>query len=78
MMSADSVSNTERRKNARNKLKRVISTKLLTEDYDKFRVLTNLAYQYGGIKENSTSEMLRFIITSAVKVLHNQPGFSRL
>ena len=82
MMSADSVSNTERRKNARNKLKRVVSTKLstklLTEDYDKFRVLTNLAYQYGGIKKDSTSEMLRFIITSAVKVLHNQPGFSLL
>ena len=78
MMSADSVSNTERRKNARNKLKRVISTKLLTEDYDKFRVLTNLAYQYRGIKKDSTSEMLRFIITSAVKVLHNKPGFSLL
>ena len=78
MMSADSVSNTERRKNARNKLKRVISTKLLTEDYDKFRVLTNLAYQYGGIKKDSTSEMLRFIITSAVNELRNQPGFSLL
>jgi hypothetical protein len=78
MMSADSVSNTERRKNARNKLKRVVSTKLSTEDYDKFRVLTSLTYQYRGIKKDSTSEMLRFIITSAVKVLHNQPGFSLL
>jgi hypothetical protein len=78
MMSADSVSNTERRKNARNKLKRVISTKLLTEDYKKFRVLTSLTYQYGGIKKDSTSEMLRFIITSAVNELRNQPGFSLL
>ena len=78
MMSADSISARERSKNDRKKLKRVISTKLLTEDYEKFRVLTNLAYQYGGIKENSTSEMLRSIITSAVKVLHNQPGFSLL
>jgi hypothetical protein len=77
-MSADSISARERSKNDRKKLKRVISTKLLTEDYEKFRVLTNLAYQYGGIKENSTSEMLRSIITSAVKVLHNQPGFSLL
>ena len=78
MMSADSVSNTERRKNARNKLKRVVSTKLSTEDYDKFRVLTSLTYQYGGIKKDSTSEMLRFIITSAVNELRNQPGFSLL
>ena len=78
MMSADSVSNTERRKNARNKLKRVISTKLLTEDYKKFRVLTSLTYQYGGIREDSTSKMLRFIITSAVKELSNKPGFSLL
>jgi hypothetical protein len=78
MMSADSIPNTERSKNDRKKLKRVISIKLLTEDYKKFRVLTNLAYQYGGIREDSTSEMLRFIITSAVKVLHNQPGFSLL
>ena len=78
MMSADLISARERSKNDRKKLKRVISTKLSTEDYKKFRVLTSLTYQYGGIKENSTSEMLRFIITSAVKVLHNQPGFSLL
>ena len=78
MMSADLISARERSKNDRKKLKRVISTKLLTEDYDKFRVLTNLAYQYGGIKKDSTSEMLRFIITSAVNELRNQPGFSLL
>ena len=78
MMSADSTSAIERRKNDRNKLKRVVSTKLSTEDYKKFRVLTSLTYQYGGIKKDSTSEMLRFIITSAVNELHNQPGFSLL
>ena len=60
------------------KLTKVLSTKITTEDYRKFRVLASLAYQYGGIKEDSPSEMLRFIITSAVNELRNQPGFSLL
>jgi hypothetical protein len=29
------------------KLTKVLSTKITTEDYKKFRVLTSLAYQYG-------------------------------
>jgi hypothetical protein len=45
------------------KLTKVLSTKLTTEDFKNFRVLTNLRYQYGGIKEDSPSEMLRFLIT---------------
>jgi hypothetical protein len=58
------------------KLTKVLSTKITTEDHKKFRVLARLAYQYGGIKEDSPSEILRFIITSAVNQLRNQPGFS--
>jgi hypothetical protein len=77
-MSADSISAIEKRKDDSKKLKRVVSTKLSTEDYKKFRVLTSLTYQYGGIRENSMSEMLRFIITSTVNQLRNQPGFSLL
>jgi hypothetical protein len=40
------------------KLTTVVSTKLSIEDYKVFRVLTNLAYQYRGIKEDSPSEIL--------------------
>jgi hypothetical protein len=60
------------------KLKRVISTKLSIEDHKTFRVLTNLTYQYGGIKEDSPSEMLRYIISHLVELLCNQPGYSLL
>jgi hypothetical protein len=70
-------------KNERNdaynkKLTKVVSTKLSIEDYKAFRVLTNLTYQYRGIKEDSPSEMLRFFITLAVNELRNLPGFSSL
>ena len=58
------------------KLKRVISTKLSIEDHKTFRVLTNLTYQYGGIKEDSTSEMLRYLISPVVELLRKQPGYS--
>ena len=60
------------------KLTKVLSTKVTPEDYKKFRVLTNLGYQYGGINEDSSSEMLRFLITLALNGLRNQPGFSLL
>ena len=66
----------EQRNRNNKKLTRVISTILSIEDHKTFRVLTNLTYRYGGIKEDSPSEMLRFIITSAVSLLHNKPGFS--
>jgi hypothetical protein len=77
-MSADSISAIEKRKHDRKKLTKVLSTKLSIEDYKAFRVLTDLAYQYGGIEEDSPSEMLRFIITSAINELRNKPGFSLL
>ena len=78
MMPADLISPRVKRKDDSNKLTKVLSTKVSIEDYKAFRVLTNLAYQYGGIKENSTSGMLRFAITSAVNELRNKPGFSLL
>ena len=59
-------------------LTKVLSTKLSIEDHKTFRVLTNLTYQYGGIKEDSPSEMLRYIISHGVELLHKQPGYSLL
>jgi hypothetical protein len=78
MTSAEFISAIGNRKDNNKKLKKVLSTKLSIEDYKKFRVLTDLTYQYGGIEEDSPSAMLRFIITSAVNELRNKPGFSLL
>jgi hypothetical protein len=61
-----------------NKLSKVLSTKVTREDSRKFRVLTTIGYQNRVIKEDSPSEMLRFIITFALSHLQNQPGFSML
>jgi hypothetical protein len=60
------------------KLTRVIFTKLSIKDHKTFRILTNLTYQYGGIREDSPSEMLRYIISPVVELLRKQPGFSLL
>jgi hypothetical protein len=70
--------NREKRNNNdyKKKLRKVVSTKLSREDYEKLRVLASLTYQYGGIKEDCPSEMLRFIITIALNELRNKPGFS--
>ena len=70
----DETSNKEHKK----KLTKVISTKITREDFRKFRVLTTLGYQNGVIKEDNQSEMLRFVITSALDQLQNRPGFSML
>jgi hypothetical protein len=40
----------------------ILSTKLSIEDYNEFQMLTNLEYEAGLIKEESTSELLRFTI----------------
>jgi hypothetical protein len=45
-----------------NKLSKVLSTKLSIDDYNAFQILTKLEYQAGLIKEESTSELLRFTI----------------
>jgi hypothetical protein len=60
------------------KLTKVISTKLSVQDYNLFQILTNLAYQYGEIKEATQSELLRYIIVQAVNELCSKPGFSAL
>jgi hypothetical protein len=78
MTSADLTSADVKKKDHSKKLTKVLSTKVSIEDYKKFRVLTNLAYRYGGIEEDSPSEMLRFFITLTVNELRDKPGFSLL
>jgi hypothetical protein len=56
-----------------NKLSNVSSTKLSIEDYNSFIILTNLEYEAGLIKGQSTSELLRFTIRHILKQAHNQP-----
>jgi hypothetical protein len=57
------------------KLSKVLSTKLSIEDYNGFVILTWLEYRAGLIKEESTSELLRFTIRHILKQLHNQPEY---
>ena len=52
------------------KLSKVLSTKLSTDDYNAFQILTKLEYQAGLIKEESTPELLRFTISQIL----NQAG----
>ena len=53
------------------KLSKVLSTKLFIDDYNAFLTLTKLEYQAGLIKEQSTSELLRFTIRHLLNQLHN-------
>jgi hypothetical protein len=53
------------------KLSKVLSTKLSADDYNAFLILTKLEYQAGLIKEESTSELLRFTIRHILNQLHN-------
>ena len=53
------------------KLPKVLSTKLSTDDYNAFQILAKLEYQAGLIKEESTSELLRFTIRHLLNQLHN-------
>ena len=53
------------------KLSKVLSTKLSIDDYNAFLTLTKLEYQAGLIKEESTSELLRFTIRHILNQLHN-------
>jgi hypothetical protein len=61
--------------NNNNKLSKVLSTKLSIEDYNAFVILTKLEYEAGLIKEQSTSELLRFTIHHILKQVHNQPEY---
>ena len=57
------------------KLSKVISTKLSIEDCNAFLILTKLEYEAGLIKEEITSELLRFTIRHILKQAHNQPEY---
>ena len=57
--------------NNNKKLSKVLSTKLSADDYNAFLILTKLEYQAGLIKEESTSELLRFTIRHILNQLHN-------
>ena len=68
----------EKEDDKKKKLTRVLSTKLSTEDYKVFRILTNHAYRVGEITQDSPSEMLRYIITPVIEGFRKMPGFSIL
>jgi hypothetical protein len=57
------------------KLSKVLSTKLSIEDYNAFLILTKLEHQVRLIKEESTSELLRFTIRHILKQVNNQPEY---
>jgi hypothetical protein len=57
------------------KLSKVLSTKLSIEDYNAFQILIKLEYQVGLIKEESTSELLRFTIRHILSQVHKQPEY---
>ena len=61
----------ENRRN-NNKLTRVVSTKLSTEDYDFLQHITSLAYQDGSIKEPSKSELVRLFVTLSLSIIRNE------
>jgi hypothetical protein len=61
--------------NNNKKLSKVLSTKLSIEDYNSFVILTKIEYEAGLIKEESTSELLRFTIRHILKQVHNQPEY---
>ena len=62
-------------KNNNKKLSKVLSTKLSIEDYNAFVILTKLEYEAGLIKEESTSELLRFTIRHILNQVHNQSEY---
>ena len=65
----------QKNNNNNKKLSKVLSTKLSIEDYNSFVILTKLEYEAGLIKEESTSELLRFTIRHILNQVHNQPEY---
>jgi hypothetical protein len=61
--------------NNNKKLSKVLSTKLSIEDYNSFVILTKIEYEAGLIKEQSTSELLRFTIRHILNQVHNHPEY---
>jgi hypothetical protein len=57
------------------KLSKVLSTKLSIDDYNVFLILTKLEYQAGLIKEQNTSELLRFTIRHILNQVRYQPEY---
>src|SRR5215218_7153458 len=57
------------------KLSKVLSTKLSIDDYNAFLTLTKLEYQAGLIKEQSTSELLRFTIRHILNQVRYQSEY---
>ena len=55
--------------------KQTLSTKLSIDDYNAFQILTKLEYEARLIKEESTSELLRFTIRHILNQVHNQPEY---
>ena len=55
--------------NHKKKLTKVLSTKLSTEDYERFEKLTYFAYKAKMIEEPETSKFLRYIVTCPFKEL---------
>jgi hypothetical protein len=80
MVTAVSPTNGEKKKedDKKKKLTKVLSTKLSSEDYKVFRILTNQAYLWGKITQDSPSEMVRYLITLAIEDFRKVPGFSLL
>jgi uncharacterized protein HemY len=64
--------------NNNKKLSKVISTKLSIEDYNAFLTITKLEYQAGLIKQQSTSELLRFTIRHILNQLRNDQIYHNL
>jgi hypothetical protein len=62
-------------KNNNKKLSKVLSTKLSIEDYHAFVTLTKLEYDAGLIKEESSSELLRFTIRHILSQVYNQSEY---
>ena len=65
------INHQDNHRNINQKLSKVLSTKLSIEDYNAFLTLAKLEYEAGLIKEESTSELLRFTIRRLLSQLRN-------
>jgi hypothetical protein len=76
MATAASPTNREKRREdgKKKKLTKVLSTKLLIDDYNRFDKFTSFAYSGGFIDEPNISKFLRYIVTVPFKELQ-EPTF---
>jgi hypothetical protein len=54
------------------KLKRVVSAKLSIEDYNSLQQVSDVAFQYGRIKEPTKSELVRFLVTLLLSTIKEE------